>query len=91
LGPSAGGREGFKIGEACASPGENLVCYKYYIMEKPSVGLLIKTLKECNYSSDAIIDILRSIIQQKLMYGGDIQDSIDYHIDKAEKEYNRSR
>jgi hypothetical protein len=50
-------------------------------IEKPSVGTLIKTLKECNKSNEDIIDILRSIIQQKVMYGGNIQDSIDYWLD----------
>jgi hypothetical protein len=55
-------------------------------IEKPSVSILIKTLKDCNKSNEAIIDILRSIIQQKVMYGGDIQDSIDYWIETTVKE-----
>ena len=56
-------------------------------MEKPSVNELIKTLKECNKSNDDIIDVLRRIIQTKIMYGGDVQESIDSEILKAKKDY----
>ena len=56
-------------------------------IEKPSVGELIKVLKECEKSNDFIIDVLRCIIQTKVMYGGEIQDSINYYISKTKEEY----
>jgi hypothetical protein len=57
--------------------------------EKPSVGELIKVLKECNKDNDFIIETLKNIIQTKMMYGGEIQDSIDFHIYSTRAEYNK--
>jgi hypothetical protein len=51
--------------------------------EKPSVADLLKVLRECGKGSEQIIDILSAIIQSKQMYGGDIQNQIDYYIWKA--------
>jgi hypothetical protein len=58
-------------------------------IEKPSIGELIKVLRGCNKDNDFIIETLKSIIQTKMMYGGEIQDSIDFHIHKAKEEFNK--
>jgi len=54
-------------------------------MEKPSIGELLKVLKGCKKSNEQIIEIFQCIIQRKVMYGGNIQDSIDFELDKAKR------
>ena len=61
------------------------------MIEKPSIGELIKVLKKCNKDSEYVIEVLKSIIQTKLMYGGDMQELIDFQIHKAKTEFLKKK
>ena len=51
--------------------------------ENSLVFELIDTLKKCQKSDEYIIEVLSSIIQTKLMYGGDIREAVIFQIYKA--------
>ena len=55
-------------------------------MEKPTARELWKLLKEAKKSDDYIIEVFVSMIQTKMLMGGDIADSINYEVDKIKKE-----
>ena len=54
-------------------------------MEQPKVEDLIKVLEDQEIDSYIIIRTLSSILQQQMMYGGAIEDKLNYEIDKAKK------
>jgi hypothetical protein len=59
-------------------------------MEKSSARELWSLLKEARKSNDYIIEVFVSMIQTKMLMGGDIADSINYEVDKIKKElYNK--
>jgi hypothetical protein len=55
-------------------------------MEQPSTRELWRLLKEAGKDNDYIIEVFVSIIQTKMLMGGDIADSINSEIDKIKKE-----
>jgi hypothetical protein len=55
-------------------------------MERPTVRDLYKLLKEAKKDNEYIIEIFVSIIQAKMQSGGDIADSVYYHVEKLKKE-----
>ena len=56
------------------------------MQEQPKVQDLVQLLRERGKSSDKdIVDILCSIIQFHMLYGGSITDSITYQIDKVKR------
>ena len=56
------------------------------MQEQPKVQDLVQLLRERGKSSDKdIVDILCSVIQFHMLYGGSITDSIIYQIDKVKK------
>ena len=58
-------------------------------MEKPTARELWKLLKEAKKSDDYIIEVFVSMIQTKMLMGGDIADSINYEVDRVKKELNK--
>jgi hypothetical protein len=56
-------------------------------MEKPTARELWELLKEAKKSNDYIIEVFVSMIQSKMLMGGDIADSINYEVDKIKKEF----
>jgi len=54
--------------------------------EQPSARELLKFLKEAGKSNGCIIELLVSMIQTKMLMGGDIADSINYEVEKIKKE-----
>ena len=56
------------------------------MQEQPTVRELVQLLRERGKSSDKdIVEILCSVIQFHMMYGGSITDSIVYQIDKVKR------
>jgi len=56
------------------------------VQEQPKVQDLVHLLRERGKSSDKdIVDILCSVIQFHMLYGGSIADSITYQIDKVKR------
>ena len=55
-------------------------------MEGSTARELWKLLKEAKKSNDYIIEVFVSMIQAKMLMGGDIADSINYEVDKIKKE-----
>ena len=54
-------------------------------MEQPKVQDLIEILERDGKELNEIISILSSIIQQQMMYGGALEDKINYQIHLAKK------
>jgi hypothetical protein len=54
--------------------------------EQLSARELLKFLKEAGKSNECIIELLVSMIQTKMLMGGDIADSINYEVEKIKKE-----
>ena len=49
-------------------------------MEQPRVEDLIELLESVGRNPHDIIKLLSSIIQQQMMYGGSLEDKLNYHI-----------
>jgi len=62
-------------------------------MEQPKVQDLIDILEKSGKEPHKIIQILSSILQQQMMYGGSLEDKINYQIFEAKKDlhYNASQ
>ena len=58
-------------------------------MEGSTARELWKLLKEAKKSDDYIIEVFVSMIQTKMLMGGDIADSINYEVDRVKKELNK--
>ena len=58
-------------------------------IEQSTVSDLIKLLREARKTDEQIVEVLESIIKSYLMYGGNIQDVINFQIDKTKKEILR--
>jgi hypothetical protein len=58
--------------------------------ERIEVSHLISFLKEVGKSNEAIVSILESIIKTYMMYGGSLQEKINYEFHTAHKESLRS-
>jgi len=56
------------------------------MQEQKTVSDLINVLKSTKMTDDCIVQILASIIQSQIMYGGTLQDKIDFQIEKTERE-----
>ena len=54
-------------------------------MEQPKVEHLINLLEQVGKTSSEIIAILSDIIQQQMMYGGSLEDKLQYHIETNKK------
>ena len=54
-------------------------------IEQSTVSDLIKLLREARKTDEQIVEVLESIIKSYLMYGGNIQDVINFQIDKTKK------
>ena len=54
-------------------------------METSKPKDLIKLLKEAGKSDEYVIDILCSIIQSQIQYGGSLSDKLEYEIHNANK------
>jgi len=56
------------------------------VQEQPKVKDLVELLRQRGKSTDKdIVEILCSIIQFHMLYGGSITDSINYQIDKVKR------
>jgi predicted nucleotidyltransferase len=55
-------------------------------VDQPKVQELVNELKHRGFSPSEIIDILSALIQRKMMYGGDLNDSIQFELTKAKQE-----
>jgi hypothetical protein len=58
-------------------------------MEGSTARELWKLLKEAGKSNDYIIEVFVTMIQTKMLMGGDIADSINYEVDRVKKELNK--
>jgi len=56
-------------------------------VEQPRVQDLIGLLERSKKEPYEIIQILSSIIQQQMMYGGALEDKINFHIEEIKKIY----
>jgi hypothetical protein len=56
---------------------------KYYGMEQPKVSQLADILRAKKKTNEEIIRELEMIIQQQMMYGGDIQNKLEGAIARA--------
>jgi len=54
-------------------------------MDQPKVSQLADILRIAKKSDREIITALESIIQQQMMYGGDIQEKLEFAIADARK------
>jgi len=54
-------------------------------VEQPRVQDLVDILERKSREPHEIIQILSSIIQQQMMYGGTLESKIDYQIHEAKK------
>ena len=54
-------------------------------MEQPKVQDLIELLERVGRDPHIIIQILSSIIQQQMMYGGSLEDKINFYISEVKK------
>ena len=54
-------------------------------MEQPKVEHLIDLLEQIGKTPSEIIVILSNIIQQQMMYGGSLEDKLQYHIETNKK------
>jgi hypothetical protein len=54
-------------------------------VEQPKVEHLIDLLEQVGKTSAEIIYILSNIIQQQMMYGGSLEDKLQYHIETNKK------
>jgi hypothetical protein len=57
--------------------------------ETPSVGYLLKLLKEAGKDNEYIIELLQDIIHTQQLYGGSISDKINYQVDKVKRELHK--
>jgi len=53
------------------------------VQEQPKVQELVEELKQRGFTLSEIINILASIIQRQMMYGGDLNDTLQYELTKA--------
>lgn len=53
------------------------------MQEQPKVQELVEELKQRGFTLSEIINILASIIQRQMMYGGDLNDTLQYELTKA--------
>ena len=58
--------------------------------ERIEITSLINFLRQIGKSDESIISILESIIKTYMMYGGSLQEKIDYNFYIAQKESLRS-
>ena len=49
-------------------------------MEQLDVNILIKHLEEKGFTESEILDILRSIIKQQMLYGGDLAEKMQFYM-----------
>lgn len=54
--------------------------------EQLKVKEAIETFRKAKYTQEKIIDILCSIIQTQMMYGGSLEDKLRYEKFKAESD-----
>ena len=54
-------------------------------MEQPRVQALIELLERSRKEPYEIIQILSSIIQQQMMYGGALEDKLIFHIEEIKR------
>jgi len=55
------------------------------VQEQPKVEQLISILEQIGKPPLVIIDILSNIIKQQMMYGGSLEDKLQYHIETNKK------
>jgi hypothetical protein len=55
------------------------------VQEQPKVEHLINLLEQVEKTSSEIIAILSDIIKQQMMYGGSLEDKLQYHIETNKK------
>lgn len=53
--------------------------------EQPKLEQLVEILTVQGKEPRSIISILCSIIKQQMMYGGTLEDKINFHIEEAKK------
>jgi len=58
--------------------------------ERIEISYFISFLKEIGKSNEAILSILENIIKTYMMYGGSLQEKINYEFHIARKESLRS-
>ena len=54
-------------------------------MERTSVRELLKLLKQAKVSNEDMVELFVSMIQNQMMYGGTLQERIDYEVEIIKK------